>query len=319
MGMFVRFEDITGYDAGFRKTGFLFLHPEDHIRQLQVSAQRLNHMGTRVWLLDRTDLANQFPEIHLDQIAVGAWEEDAGYADPVSTTSGLFHKAQQLGLEASLYVSVTAINARYGGGAVITTDKGERCECERLLLAAGPWTRPLASHVGVDLPLTVERHFVGTFGWGNAKPLKYIHADLVGGYYMKPEGSELFLIGPLTPEAEADPDEFDQNIRGSEIDEMTSALIRRVPALAESDSRGGWASLYDVSPDWQPVIGEIAEGIFVDAGTSGHGFKLALALGSHIAGMVIGRPDPGLQQFHPSRFDRGLPLQAGYGTARILG
>jgi glycine/D-amino acid oxidase-like deaminating enzyme len=65
-------------------------------------------------------------------------------------------------------------------------------------------------------------------------------------------------------------------------------VIRRVPGLSESAARGGWASLYDVSPDWQPVIGEIAEHVFVDAGTSSHGFKLAPALGRHVADLVLG-------------------------------
>jgi glycine/D-amino acid oxidase-like deaminating enzyme len=75
-----------------------------------------------------------------------------------------------------------------------------------------------------------------------------------------------------------------------------------------------------VSPDWQPVIGEIAEGVFVDAGTSGHGFKLAPALGRHVADLVTGADvDAGLDQFHPRRFERADALDAGYGKARILG
>lgn len=83
----------------------------------------------------------------------------------------------------------------------------------------------------------------------------------------------------------------------------------------------GWASLYDVSPDWQPVIGEVAPGIFVDAGTSGHGFKLAPALGGHVAALVAGdETDPSLGDFHPDRFGRQRStLAAGYGEARILG
>ena len=97
-------------------------------------------------------------------------------------------------------------------------------------------------------------------------------------------------------------------------------MISRAPALADSEPRGGWASLYDVSPDWQPVIGEITEGVFVDAGTSGHGFKLAPALGRHVADLVQGDGvDPALAQFHPSRFDEGRMLGAGYGAIRILG
>ena len=84
--------------------------------------------------------------------------------------------------------------------------------------------------------------------------------------------------------------------------------------------QGGWASLYDVSPDWQPVIGAIAPGIFVDAGTSGHGFKLAPALGAHVADLVMGRRvDPGLEAFSPARFETGHGLDAGFGEVRILG
>jgi sarcosine oxidase subunit beta len=68
------------------------------------------------------------------------------------------------------------------------------------------------------------------------------------------------------------------------------------------------------------VIGEVAPGIFVDAGTSGHGFKLAPALGGHVAALVAGdEVDPGILDFHPSRFEEGRTLSAGYGDARILG
>ena len=90
--------------------------------------------------------------------------------------------------------------------------------------------------------------------------------------------------------------------------------------MEAAEFHGGWASLYDVSPDWQPVIGEIAPGVFVDAGTSGHGFKLAPALGGHVAALVLGEEvDPELGQFHPSRFGAGVALDAGYGSARIMG
>ena len=102
---------------------------------------------------------------------------------------------------------------------------------------------------------------------------------------------------------------------------MAERAIRRVPRLEASEPRGGWASLYDVSPDWQPVIGQVAPNVFVDAGTSGHGFKLAPALGRHVADLVMGSPDtdPELAGFDPFRFERGSELAAGYRDARILG
>ena len=103
-------------------------------------------------------------------------------------------------------------------------------------------------------------------------------------------------------------------------DLLAQPVIRRIPELERSSIHGGWASLYDVSPDWQPVIGEVAPGIFVDAGTSGHGFKLAPALGRHVAALVTGdEVDPGIVEFHPSRFDEGRAVSGGWGEARILG
>jgi glycine/D-amino acid oxidase-like deaminating enzyme len=165
----------------------------------------------------------------------------------------------------------------------------------------------------------VERHVVATGRWGGSKPLPFGHADLVAGYYCKPEGAHLFCLGWLNPAEGVDPDNYSERIGDGEILGLADAAVARVPALADAEVQGGWASLYDVSPDWQPVIGELAEGIFVDAGTSGHGFKLAPALGRYVADLVLGHPDPGLDQFHPRRFFEGQALPAGYGAARILG
>ncbi len=188
-----------------------------------------------------------------------------------------------------------------------------------MLIAAGPWTKPLALQVGADLPLTVERHIVATFAWGEAEPVP-AHADLIGGYYFRPEGDAQFLAGPVHPAEEADPDDFSEPIEEEEIASMADPIMRRVPHLERSEALGGWASLYDLSPDWQPVIGEIAPGVFVDAGTSGHGFKLAPALGEHVAALVTGEDvDPGLEEFNPRRFEEGRPLAAGYRDARIMG
>jgi glycine/D-amino acid oxidase-like deaminating enzyme len=69
-----------------------------------------------------------------------------------------------------------------------------------------------------------------------------------------------------------------------------------------------------------PVIGEITPGVFVDAGTSGHGFKLGPALGADVAALLTGSEvDSGIKEFSPDRFAEGQALAAGYGAAKILG
>jgi sarcosine oxidase, subunit beta len=319
--MFRTFGDLTGgADCGFRQTGMVYLHPEADAAALRDAAGYMNSIGTRIEMLAPTDVRREFPLLDLEGIGVVGWEPDAGYADPVTTTAGLLARACKLGAKQRLYTQVRGIEPRRGGGARLTLGGGEIAECERLLIAAGPWTRQLAAGVGADLPLTVERHFVATIRWSHAREMRYAHADVVGGYYCKPEGEDLYCLGPLTPEPAADPDE---PVRGIDIEEsgaLAKLATSRIPRLKEAKSTGGWASLYDVSPDWMPVIGEIAPGVFVDAGTSGHGFKLAPALGSDVAAMLIGGDvDDGIRDFTPERFTAGRPLSAGYGRAKILG
>jgi len=318
--MFERFPEITnGGTAELQRTGMLFLHPPEDSYQVRAAVGRLKGLGIATDILEPGELASRFPEFELDGVGLAAFERDAGHADPAGATNALFRRALELGAEPRLGVEVTAIEPAPGGGAAIATSDGGAIVCSRVLIAAGPWTRALARTVGVDLPLTVERHVVASFEWGGAEPVQ-AHGDLVLGYYMRPEGEALCLVGPLHPAPQADPNHFSHEISHDEIEHLARLIVRRVPRLERSNVHGGWASLYDVSPDWQPVIGEIAPGIFVDAGTSGHGFKLAPALGREVAAMVLGeQTDPGLAEFSPARFEEGRRLDAGYREARILG
>ena len=318
--MMARFPEITGgHESDLVRTGLLFLHPPEDEDGVRATAARLNEIGIVVELYDLDELEERHPAFNLDGLGLGAWEANAGYADPVAVTTGLFQHAVEHGVTPRTGTSVRRIEARPEGGARLEPFDGEVVDCDRLLIAAGPWTGPLAEQVGVRLPLTVERHVVATFRWGTARPVVG-HADLVGGYYMRNESTDQFLMGPVHPAPQADPDDFREAISADEAEDLAARVIHRVPRLEDAEPTGGWASLYDVSPDWQPVIGEIAPGIFVDAGTSGHGFKVAPALGRHVADLMLGEEgDPAIHDFHPRRFAEGQQLAAGYRDARILG
>ena len=316
--MLERFPELTGRDAGFRRTGFLFLQGADDADRVREVTRRLDRVGIVTELLDERDLADRFPAFEMTGIGVGVWERDAGYADPAATTLGLFGRATELGVVPNLGRAAVGIDRVPGGWEIVLSDGG-RLACERVLIAAGPWTRALAATVGADLPLTVERHAVAVFGWNGVDPV-IAHADVGAGYYLRPDGEDQYLAGWLRPASQVDADNVVERIADGEVEALVRAIVERVPHLEGSSVQGGWASLYDVSPDWQPMIGEVAPDVFVDAGTSGHGFKLAPALGEHVVQLVLGGAvDPRLSEFDPFRFERGRTLDAGFGAARILG
>jgi glycine/D-amino acid oxidase-like deaminating enzyme len=64
--------------------------------------------------------------------------------------------------------------------------------------------------------------------------------------------------------------------------------------------------LYDVTPDRQPILGQVRDRVWVAAGFSGRGFMQAPAVGRIVAGSVLGEAqDPALLVFDAGRFAEG--------------
>ncbi|MGH9202680.1 MAG: NAD(P)/FAD-dependent oxidoreductase, partial [Vicinamibacterales bacterium] len=79
--------------------------------------------------------------------------------------------------------------------------------------------------------------------------------------------------------------------------------------------------LYDVTPDWQPVLGPVdgMEGLVIAAGFSGHGFKLSPALGEVLAAVLQGEPPAiDIAMFALSRFATGALIRGRHAQG-ILG
>jgi sarcosine oxidase subunit beta len=68
-----------------------------------------------------------------------------------------------------------------------------------------------------------------------------------------------------------------------------AAAAHRVPALADAEVLGGWAGLYDISPDSHAILGPVPglEGFFVATGFSGHGIMHSPATGKVMAEVIL--------------------------------
>ena len=68
----------------------------------------------------------------------------------------------------------------------------------------------------------------------------------------------------------------------------SKGLVARLPDFARAYWKRGYACVYDVTPDWHPVLSlsNQVQGLFIAAGFSGHGFVMSAAIGRIIAEAV---------------------------------
>jgi glycine/D-amino acid oxidase-like deaminating enzyme len=134
-----------------------------------------------------------------------------------------------------------------------------------------------------------------------------VYLDLAGGTYVRPETGDLTLTGSLTEDETRHP--MDPDLLGSEagFEEAAEALertSRALPALGDCRYQQGYAGAFDITPDWMPILDESpVHGFYIAAGMSGHGFKLAPAVGELMAELITeGRTTINRSPFTLSRF-----------------
>ncbi|MBI3243234.1 MAG: FAD-binding oxidoreductase [Chloroflexi bacterium] len=147
----------------------------------------------------------------------------------------------------------------------------------------------------------------------------HVFVDFPNVAYFRPETGGMTLVGSVDPvEADdrANPDSYNERVDFEFVADSGTKLARRFPCMERGVSRGGYAGIYDVTPDWHPVIDEVpaGSGFFVAAGHSGHGFKLSPAVGVMVADLVTGQRTEGLDPtlFRFARYAEGRPVRGRY-------
>ena len=316
--VFQQWEDRVGGTCGFVRTGFLVGVRGGDRTALEGNVALQRGVGIDVRLVGADELRRLEPQLFAEDLVAGAYEPEAGYCDPVSTTVSFAEAARSLGARIVQGREVTAIRVERGRVAGVETPAGP-VAAPVVVVAAGPWARGLVDAAGVALPIEPSRHPVCAFRrppeFGRA-PM--IYADFVNQFYMRPETGDLSLVGSIDPGDAAhlaDPDTYNAGVDLDTITDFGGRVSRRFPVLERGFSRGGWAGVYDVTPDWHPIIDRIDElpGLHVVAGTSGHGFKLSPAVGALVARLVTeGRRDPALEFFRADRFRAGRLIRGKY-------
>jgi sarcosine oxidase subunit beta len=290
--VFQNFAAQIGGDAGFVQSGVVFFTGQSGAAALTSAVEMHQRIGIRETLLKADDLKKLEPQLYTEDIAAGGYEPDGGYADPALTANSFIDAAKRLGVEVITRTPVTGIKTEGGRIAGVMTDKGA-ISTRTVINAAGPWASEVAAMAGAEIPIRPTRHPVVILQRPtNWRTPGLTWGDLVHGWYYKPERNTAYMVGSLgeSPEDErADIEAYSTVPSYEEIEQYSDATLKRFPVMIEGMAQGGWAGLYDVTPDSQPVIDRVPEtdGFICAAGFSGHGFKLGPSTGKILAELAL--------------------------------
>ncbi len=316
--VFQNFDDAVGGESGFTQTGFAVLVSAADKAGLEANIALQRKVGIKTGLISPQELSERVPGLKISDLRAAAYEPESGYADPYLTVNAYAAAARRHGAQIFQDTEVTAISLEKGVVTVKTA--ADAFNAPLVLNSAGAWSARVAKMAGVEVPINSCRVQVAFF----RRPAGYeaphpVVGDFIHATYFRSETGGLTLSGLIDP-AEADavvnPDNYNEDLDTDFVLEIGERLLKRYPPLEQSQSTGGYASLYAITPDWHPIVDELlsGSGFYIASGFSGHGFKLGPAMGVMIADLMTGvsqpKFDPAL--FRLSRYAEGNSVQGQY-------
>ncbi|MGW2046033.1 NAD(P)/FAD-dependent oxidoreductase [Streptomyces sp. NPDC001858] len=285
---FGRFGEEIGYDIGLHRVGYLFLlSTPQEVASFEAGVRLQNALGVPSRMIDPAEAQRLSPLIRTDGLLAAAFSPDDGHCTPEAVVHGYAAAARRCGARILRHTAVTGIERRGAEITAVETTLG-RITTNTVICAAGAWSKAVGAMAGVELPVQpLRRQIAVTEPVPGLPPGLPMTIDFSSTLYFHTEGPGL-LVGL------SDPDErpgFATDTHERWIPRLADAMQRRAPALLDLRRTGGWAGLYEVSPDCNALIGEASSvsRFLYATGFSGHGFLQGPAVGEVVRDLYLGR------------------------------
>lgn len=327
-GAFTDFAAYVGDEdaaSGLVRCGYLIAAADDDKRApLAEALAQQQAQGIPVQRLDAAQARDLLPIADFRDAALIGFEPDAGFADAYLVATSFARAARRRGVTIRENVAVHGLSWQGGRVTGVATSEGDY-GCGVVVSTQNIWSAELAAWTGLALPLAPERHAVLALECA-AAPYAYsmpVCKDLAspGMLYCRSYGGSQMLVSEGTAGETLASGQTEQgDIPLDYVAAVGEQVAARFPAYAEAGLASSWTGVYDVTPDWNPVLGRIdgVEGLVAGFGFSGHGFKLSPAVGRVLAQEALGlATDVPLAPYALARFARGALLKGRYGRGAV--
>ncbi|QEX16958.1 FAD-dependent oxidoreductase [Hypericibacter terrae] len=274
----------------FVEQGYLFLATPSGLPVLEQNHATQTALGADIVMLDPPALRRQFPWLHTDDLAGGAFgRRNEGWTDPYSLLQAFRRKAIAQG---AVYIQDEAVALQREGDRIasVTLAKAGTIAVGAMVNSAGINAARVAGWAGFDLPVRPRKRFVYVFDCRDSAEIQ--KGPLLidpNGVYFRPEGAS--FIGGVSPPEDQDPDCTDLEVEyGLFEDTVWPTLAQRVPAFEAIKLVRAWAGHYDYNTLDQNLIigrGPGLANFYMANGLSGHGLQQSPAIGRALGEMIL--------------------------------
>jgi sarcosine oxidase, subunit beta len=283
---FERFHEKFKIDIGLQQVGYLFLcRTESELVALENITGVQNSLGCSARMVTPAEAVVINPLLRQPALLGGSFSPRDGYAQPAKVVKGYTEAARQLGVMFCEHAEV--LDVQESATHEINTSRGV-VTANAVIIAAGAWSQRIGEMAGAYLPVEPVRRQMGITGQ-RTKPFPTVPftLDLSTTFYFHNYWNGL-LLG--ISNADQEPGfcrEFSYGWKTA-FDEAAEIIA---PSLTHLPLVGGWAGLYENTPDHNALIGkaEHLDGVFYATGFSGHGFLQAPAVGELMRDLYLGR------------------------------
>ena len=307
-------EAETEQATGYRRTGSISMaRNSERLEELKRTASMAGVFGVESRFIDNGELSDLYPGLNTDGVLGSMYIEKDGQTNPIDTTLALAKGARNRGVKIVENCKVHGIQRSDGRITGVTTSFGD-IRTDKVVIAAGLWSRDLALPLGVELPLYACEHFYVVTEEMPALTKRPVLRDFDKGIYFKEDAGKM-LVGWFEHNALGCPmsrihedfcfDEFEVDF--DHIEPYLLGGTETFPAFGETGIRTFFNGPESFTSDNLHLLGPTPEvdNLYVACGMNSKGIGAAGGLGMIMADwMIDGYPsgdiwECDIRRFHP--------------------
>ena len=280
----------TTAQARLDRCGYVFIATEPaSLRQLEANLAVQHEVGIPSQLLTGQEAAALVPSLNPARVLGASYCADDGYFDRPQAVVEAF---AELVVRGGGQINLSGVRglARNGKGWSLELDDGRVHTTDVIIAAAGYDSPQLLSPLGHNLPISKEPRYLFYSDHIRERLLEPLVIAVDLGLAAKHLADGRVLASDL--HAAGDPgtnqDAWRRRIREIVVELLPVLEYVSLPIIAPG--------YYDMTPDGQPIIDKLEDGLWVAAGFSGHGFMVAPVAGQAIAAAINEGPTPAWAQ-----------------------